>query len=75
MFLDRNHGRKGIYHVPARCDPSKIGDCQYILMWFYDDYDDIKFVIFSKEVDETAIGFSSIQDEQFVMRTLAITIF
>merc|ERR1712064_73413 len=67
---DRNLGRKGTYHVPARCDPAKIGDCQYILMWFYNHYDDIKFVIFSKEVDEAAIGFSSIQDQHFGESTL-----
>ena len=75
IFLDSNLGRIGTFHLPASCDPSKLGECLYILMWFHTVHSEVEFVIFSKEVDEMAIGFSSIKDQNFVMWTLATTIF
>ena len=75
MFIDEDLGRLGTYHVPYSCNPSKLGECQLILMWFHIVHYQVKFVIFSKGVDKTAIGFSLIQDDHFVMWTLIKTIF
>jgi len=67
---DTDLGRLGTYHLPASCNPSKLGECQYILMWFHIAHYQVKFVIFSKGVDKTAIGFSLIQDDHFAESVL-----
>ena len=64
-YLPTTESLIGYYKYPYNCDHNTIGPglCKYLVMWFKTAApDEIRFAIAAKDVESTAIGFSTTKD-------------